>query len=157
MSRRSHMGRLSDAQQRFIRAVRDEVKTLEELMREQQISRDQLGRWWGNRYFHIELERAMRLSRKSVKLAVHLAAKVSSRKLDQAFAKPDGGAEPSMPAPGQQSLWRGTIRDDARLARSMRSGGRPKKETSSAPQDLVHASVKHREDELLAILEGNSQ
>src|SRR5829696_1139033 len=88
---RHHMHRLSEAQQRFVRAVRDEVKTLADLMQEQGVSRDQLGKWWGNRYFHLELDRAMRLSRKSVKLAVHLSAKVSSVHLEAAFATPKPG------------------------------------------------------------------
>jgi hypothetical protein len=148
------MHRLSEAQQKFVRAVRDEVKTLAELMEQQSVNRDQLGKWWGNRFFVIELERAMRLSRKSVKLAVHMSAKVSSVHLESAFVQPKPGQKkPNTPGPRQQSLWRGTIRDDAMLAGRARRG-RKKGATSQTPRDLVHPSAKGREQELLAILDG---
>ena len=144
--RRRYMQRLSNEQQKFLRGVVDGSLSTAELKERQGIERGQVGRWLGNRCFRIELRRAIRESHAQLVLETTQLARVAAEIVGTMMRS----KEPVDPRAAEVCLLMMI------MAADVRHGSRERKRKSGVTKkyvrDLVHPSVKHREDELIRVL-----
>src|SRR5687768_16498432 len=85
-----YANRISAAQMTFIREVRDGELTLDELKKREKEKAKQLGRWFRNKFFCINLKKAVRQSERVAELEMHLIAVNARVLIAEAVKKKEG-------------------------------------------------------------------
>ena len=155
---RMKTNRISDAQYKFLRDVRDDAKTLGQLTAEHKLESKRFSRWMRGVGFRRALTEAMRTSKRQRRLALRLAANVAAAVMADAVRNRTALAQP-LQALLERAINQGRKEEQAARAeqRAQARGrgargafGRGKR--VSPDDDLCHPSAKAEEDELLAIL-----
>jgi hypothetical protein len=149
-----HVKRLTFDQQKFLRALRDGELLLPELLRSVNINAARLARWLRRLYFRDALEEMRGQMRQQVWLELELLARAAQNTL-RAMLK---GTEPRDGA--LMAICRAILEEHDRAFRRRRqrradrrrnNGG--KKSPLAFERELVHPSMLHRKEQLLARLE----
>ena len=152
--------RISEAQYRFLRDVRDDTMLLADFQQRHHVHGKRFSRWMRGIGFRRALTEAMRSSKRQRRLQLRLAASVAAKLLAEAV-QAKTRLEEQWQALLERAINQGrkeeqAARAEARGRRGGGGGGGKRKHRRSADDDLCHPNAKADEDELLAILEADS-
>jgi hypothetical protein len=137
---------ISDQQEKFLRDVRDSALILGEIQQRSGLTDARLARWMRNAFFWEKLREALRETVRRRRVELELAANAASRMLSDATGR---GAPLEVRL---EELCERVVRV-RRMSIRPRRGGAKKKPAVPLERDLCHPDFKHRERELLAIME----
>jgi hypothetical protein len=141
-----HRDRLQKIQRKLLIRIRDNGELLSVALKEMKLERRRYVRWMNNRYFRQALADVTRRAARANRAEMKIAANVARNKLADSLA-----SETPMPPAMRLACTKviEIIRQDAKLALAIKKA-RPPKRISP-----VHPSFWGREEECLAVLEGD--
>ena len=143
--------RVSEKQQKFLRALRDEPVLVSDLMERFSISERQLQRWQRGVGFGRALREIEGALRRGIRLSLRAAARVAAEALAENVKQKPEDLSPNLVAVMEKAI--NQDRAEARLARSRRGRRRRARE----PEDLCHPNQRHRGAELLRKLQSSQR
>ena len=148
-----HLNRLTFAQQKFLRALRDEEVLLPDVLLSLNIKPSLLARWFRRRYFRESLAGMRREICALWFLELETLARRATKTLREMLDNKETANGAVM------AICRAILEDYHRAVQRRRRRNNRKKSRSplSFERDMIHPSMKHREKEVLAMLGGKSK
>ena len=143
--------RISPAQAKFLRQVRDASDTLAVIRSQHELSEKRFQRWLRNRFFSANFKRVLRHKERGREAVIVLAASAAAGMLDEAVRKKESlpvGLVLSLKVLNELAVQQSTVK------RPQRSSGSKKKVKLDPERDLCHPDSKEKRAKLLEGLEG---